>query len=188
MDWMDEIASEPVLDEAYAWLCERRLDYSPNDDVWDVRWRWAELRPKLQEWLRAGVYRIGAVRRFPAGDVTVEVRPALDALVLKATALVLFGVARLGRRPEGAATDQPRATPWGRYASIDHEILLAMLDRHVPDRCPIAILAAPIRPVLGGGAESPIGGRLGFRRRYLWQGVNGPRIIGTTGTKLLYFD
>jgi hypothetical protein len=63
-----------------------------------------------------------------------------------------------------------------------------MLDRHVPDRCPIAIFAAPIRPVLGGGAESPIGGRLGFRRLHLWQGVNGPRIIGTTGTKLLYFD
>ncbi len=33
MDWMDEIASESVLQQAYAWLCERRLDYSPNDDV-----------------------------------------------------------------------------------------------------------------------------------------------------------
>jgi RNA-directed DNA polymerase len=39
--------------------------------------------------LRAGVYRIGAVRRFPAGDETIEVWPALDALVLKAIALVL---------------------------------------------------------------------------------------------------
>jgi hypothetical protein len=71
------------------WLCERRRDYSPNDDVWDLRWRWDELRPRLQDWLRAGVYRIGAVRRFPAGDETVEVWSALDALVLKATALVL---------------------------------------------------------------------------------------------------
>jgi hypothetical protein len=39
--------------------------------------------------LRAGVYRIGAVRRLPAGDETIEVWSALDALVLKATALVL---------------------------------------------------------------------------------------------------
>ena len=60
----------------------------PNDDVWDVRWRWAELRPRLQEWLRASVYRIGAMRRFPPGDETIEVWRALDALVLKATALM----------------------------------------------------------------------------------------------------
>jgi hypothetical protein len=46
---------------------------------------------KLQEWLRAGIYRIGAVRRLPAGDETIEVWSALDALVLKATALVLTG-------------------------------------------------------------------------------------------------
>jgi hypothetical protein len=46
---MDEIASESVLNEVYPWLCERRLDYSPNDDVWDVRWRPEELRPKFQE-------------------------------------------------------------------------------------------------------------------------------------------
>jgi hypothetical protein len=54
-----------------------------------VRWRWDELRPKLQEWLRAGVYWIGAVRRFPAGDETIEVWPALDTLMLKAIALFL---------------------------------------------------------------------------------------------------
>ncbi len=71
MDWMDEVASESVLNQAFAWLCQRRLDYSPNDDVWDVRWRWEELRPRLQDWLRAGVYRIGAVRRFPTGDETI---------------------------------------------------------------------------------------------------------------------
>ncbi len=89
MDWMDEIASESVLNQAYAWLCERRLDYSPNDDVWDVRWRWEELRRRLQDSLRAGTYRIGSVRRFSTGDETIEVWPALDALVLKATAIVL---------------------------------------------------------------------------------------------------
>jgi RNA-directed DNA polymerase len=89
MDWMDEIASKSVLNQAHAWLCERRLDYSPNDDVWDVRWRWQELRPRLQDWSRAGLYRIGAVRRLSPDDETIEVWSALDALVLKATALVL---------------------------------------------------------------------------------------------------
>ena len=30
MDWMDKIASESVLNQAYAWLCERRRDCSPT--------------------------------------------------------------------------------------------------------------------------------------------------------------
>jgi RNA-directed DNA polymerase len=45
MGLMHEIASLDVLDEAYGWLCDRRMDYSHNNDVWDVRWRWDELRP-----------------------------------------------------------------------------------------------------------------------------------------------
>lgn len=89
MGWMDEIASESVLNQAYPWLCQRRLDYCPNDDVWDAQWRWEELRPKLQDSSRASVYRLGSVRRFPAGDETVEVWSVLDASVPKATALVL---------------------------------------------------------------------------------------------------
>ena len=89
MDWMDEITSESVLDQAYAKLCGRRRNYSPNDDVWDLHWRWEDFRPRLRQWWRAGAYRIGPVRYVRAGDETIEVWSALDALVLKATALVL---------------------------------------------------------------------------------------------------
>ena len=89
MDWMDEITSESVLDQAYAKLCGRRRNYSPNDDVWDLHWRWEDFRPRLRQWWRAGAYRIGPVRCVRAGDETIEVWSALDALVLKATALVL---------------------------------------------------------------------------------------------------
>jgi hypothetical protein len=73
VDWTDDIASESVLHLAYAWLSERRLEYSPNDDVWDVRWRWEEILPQLQARLRAGAYRLGPVRRFHHGDETIEV-------------------------------------------------------------------------------------------------------------------
>jgi RNA-directed DNA polymerase len=75
--------------KAYAWLCERRRDNSPHDDVWDLRWRWEEIRPQLQAQLQEGTYRLGPVRRFHRGDETIEVWSALDALVLEATALVL---------------------------------------------------------------------------------------------------
>src|SRR5271157_272397 len=172
MDWMDEIASESVLDQAYAWLCERRLDYSPNDDVWDVRWRWEELRPRLQEWLRAGSYRIGAVRRFPTGDETIEVWSALDALVLKATALVLAAhwlpvlsprcyhlEGRGGAKAAVRFVDAQRADNTfvfrtdvkSYYASIDHDILLTMLERHVPDGRVLDLLRQYVRRTIYDG-------------------------------------
>jgi hypothetical protein len=83
VDWMDEIASESVLPQAYTWLCERRREYPPNYDVWNVRWQWEEIRPQLQDQLRAGAYRLGPVRHIHYGDETIEVWSALDALVLK---------------------------------------------------------------------------------------------------------
>jgi hypothetical protein len=48
MDWMDKIASGSVLNQAYHWLCQRRLEYCPNDDVWDPCWRREEVRPTVQ--------------------------------------------------------------------------------------------------------------------------------------------
>jgi len=61
MDLMKEIASDEVLKEAYQWLCERRKDYSANSDVWDVRWRWNEIKSWLKEQLLAGSYHFDAL-------------------------------------------------------------------------------------------------------------------------------
>jgi hypothetical protein len=55
---LDEIASDDVIGAAYTWLCERRQDYSAYDDAWNVRWKWAELKPNLQADLLAGTYRL----------------------------------------------------------------------------------------------------------------------------------
>src|SRR5262249_2386552 len=131
-----------------------RLDYSPNDDVWDLRRRWEEIRPQLQAQLQAGEYRLGPVRRVQHGDETIEGWSALDSLVLKATAIVLAQHRSPARSPhrhhlEGrggakaavqfvhehmaANTFVFRTDVKSYYASIDHDILLAMLERHVPD-------------------------------------------------------
>ena len=88
MDLMDEIASESVLNQAYAWLCERGLGWSAHSDVWDASRRWEKTRPQPQAHLPAAAYRFGPIHRFQQGDETIEVWSALDALVLKATALV----------------------------------------------------------------------------------------------------
>jgi RNA-directed DNA polymerase len=84
-----EIASNAVLDQAYAWLCARRRDYSHNDDVWTVRQRWPRLKPQLQAQLRAGTYHFRPLRRYHTPSGPRDVWAALDALVLKAVALVL---------------------------------------------------------------------------------------------------
>jgi hypothetical protein len=54
---MEQIASDETLEEAYRWLCGRRKNSSPNNDVWTLRWRWREIEPQLQAQLVAGNYR-----------------------------------------------------------------------------------------------------------------------------------
>ena len=69
---MDEAASDDVLNLAYQWLCQRRKAYPHNADVWDVRWRWEEIRPHLQDELSAGTYRLGAMERIHTSEKTIE--------------------------------------------------------------------------------------------------------------------
>ncbi len=169
---MDEIASESILEQAYDWLCERRQDYSPNDDVWDVRWRWEEIRPLLQAQLSAGEYRISSVRRFHQGDETIEVWSALDALVLKASALVVTShwLPKLshhchhlqGRGGAKAAvrfvnahladnTFVFRTDVKSYYASIDHDILLGLLEQAVPDKRVLELIRQYVRRTIYDG-------------------------------------
>ena len=82
---IEQIASDDVLQQAYDWLCARRKEYSAYNDVWDIRWRWAEVKPQLQADLVAGTYQLGAVERMAGGDSVIELWSSLDALVLKAT-------------------------------------------------------------------------------------------------------
>jgi RNA-directed DNA polymerase len=172
VDWMDEIASGSVLDRAYTWLCDCRRDNSPNDDVWDLRWRWEEILPQLQAQLRAGEFRLGPVRRFHHGDETIEVWSARDALVLKATAIVLTAhwlpdlsshchhlagrggakaAVRFVHEHLAANTFVFRTDVKSYYASMDHDILLAMLERHVADGRVLDLLRQYVRRTIYDG-------------------------------------
>ncbi len=57
---IQKIASDAVIDTAYEWLCKRRRDYSHNDEVWDICFRWSEFMPHLQKRLLRGEYDIGS--------------------------------------------------------------------------------------------------------------------------------
>ena len=153
-DLTAEIASDEVLEQAYLWLCDRRKDRSPDNDVWTLRWRWREVKPRLQEELLSGSYRFTAVERIDTGRETLEIWSSQDALVLKAVAIVLTrhlapllpktcchlignggakaAVRRLSERIPGNAFVF-RSDVKNYYATIDHEVLFAQLKRHIVD-------------------------------------------------------
>jgi hypothetical protein len=86
---IEQIAGDPILDQAYGWLCHQRQDASPHDGVWILRERWPEATRRLQSELLAGRYRCQVTRRVRTDEGVLEIWSAEDALVLKAVALVL---------------------------------------------------------------------------------------------------
>jgi len=149
-----QVASDETLEQAFRWLCQQRKDHSHNSDVWMVRERWEDLKPVLQRELRAGCFRFGALRRVRVDGQTWDIWNALDALVLKAMAIVLTPLLarRLSRRcfhlvGNGGAKAAVRDVLKNRgrysfvmrsdvrdyYASIDHDVLFGLLRQHISD-------------------------------------------------------
>ena len=164
MKLMDEIASDEVLDQAYEWMCERRKEYSANSDVWDVRWRWYDIKPWLQEQLLEGNYRFDVLRRIHRQNDTIELWSALDALVLKAIAIVLTRRLSFSERcyhllghggakapVRDVAENLPnnpfvfRTDVRSYYASIDHDVLLEQLREHIDDSRLLDLLEQYVR-------------------------------------------
>ena len=151
---MEEIASDDVLEQSYRWLCERRKDYSHNDEVWLVRFRWSEEKPDLQAQLIEGRYRFSPLRRIHGTDEDLEIWSALDSLVLKAMAIVLTkhlaptlsrqcfhlagnGGAKAAVRKVLSNLPQNkfvfRTDVKSYYASIDHNVLFSQLEERIED-------------------------------------------------------
>jgi hypothetical protein len=82
---IEAVASTETIDTAYQWFCHRRQKQQHNADIWDLRWRWEDNKPRIQQALRAGNYRFAPLDWFLSqeGDL-IELYSARDALVLKA--------------------------------------------------------------------------------------------------------
>jgi len=87
---MEEVASEAVLNQAYAWLCQRRRTFPSDADVWALCRHWQRDRPQLRAALLGGTYRFAVLSRvtLTSGE-EIDLWSARDALVLKSLALVL---------------------------------------------------------------------------------------------------
>ena len=169
---LHHLISDHVLDQAYRWLCHARTHYHHNDDVWHVRYWWAREKPKLQAQLRTGTYRLSECRVVLGRERRAELWCALDALMLKALAIVLAAHLRphLSRRcfhlaGTGGLKGVVRAVclqlPAHRfvfrtdvksyYASIDHARLLALVQQSVTDQAILSLIQQYLTRVVSDG-------------------------------------
>ena len=117
-----------------------------------------------------GNYRFDAVRVYRTSEGSFESWSARDALVLKALAIVLGGQLRLSERcyhlaghggSKRAVCDVVEALPnhtfvfrtdvKSYYASIDHDVLQAELEKHIDDERVLSLLADYMQRVLYDG-------------------------------------
>jgi len=170
---IDRIASDAILDQAYAWLCHRRKGYHANTDVWHFRRNWQAEKARLKAELTAGTYRFDVLDRVTLKDgSSIALWSSRDAIVLKALTLCLEAV--LPVRPScthirghGGAkeairqvhanlplhTHVFRTDVKSYYASIDHFLLLDRLAEHVADRAVINLLSQYMRRTICDGGN-----------------------------------
>ena len=69
-----ELASDPVIDAAYEWLCRQRRHWPAAADIWDLRLHWQREKPWIQAALRRGGYRFSPMDRVSkANGETIHV-------------------------------------------------------------------------------------------------------------------
>ena len=87
---LNKLASNDIIDTAYAWLSRQRQHWPADSDVWWLRANWSTIKPRLQQQLLDGSYRFEPLSRITKdNNEVVHLWSAQDALVLKALAAVL---------------------------------------------------------------------------------------------------
>jgi RNA-directed DNA polymerase len=89
MQLIEQVASDEIIEQAFSWLCLKRKEHSPNNDVWNLRRDWQTVKPDLQKKLLNGTYHFSPQQEIRFETESIELWASLDALVLKAVTLVL---------------------------------------------------------------------------------------------------
>ena len=149
------LAGDKNLERAFQWLCKQRAERHFNNSVWDLRFNWHRIKPKLQRCLLAGEFRLSPLRSYKINNKFISSWEAIDSLVLKALSYTL--------QPLFSHDDYPQCTHlknaggihsalkqvaqhkadyqhilksdvYHYYESIDHDVLLSLLKEQVT--CP----------------------------------------------------
>ncbi len=173
MSILAEIASDSILDAAFAWLCKRRQNYPAHADVWNFRRDWPEDKARLRSNLLAGRYRFGLLSRVELADgEEIDLWSAPDALVLKAITIALQPVLPISYRcthvkGHGGAKAAVRRVMKrlgtnhfvmrtdvkSYYASIDHHLLLDRMAAHIKDKAALNLIGQYLRRTAERGGE-----------------------------------
>ena len=171
---LSALASDALLEQAFAWLCQRRKRDPPHADVWNLRRYWPTEKARIQHELRTGIYRFGLLDRVACvrdgQREDLDLWAARDAVVLKALSLLLPTVLPLSKRcthlkghggakyaVRQALAHLPRCEyvlktdVQSYYASIDHPLLLDRLARYIPDRGVLTLIIPSLRRVAERG-------------------------------------
>ncbi len=152
--------TETQLDDAYAWLCQRRQHYPVHADVWHLRFHWAREKRDLCKLLHNRRYQFSPLQVVQKADgEVIHLWSARDALVLKMLSRVLAGVLPISPacthvKGHGGlkATvcrihDQLpgyrfvlRTDVKEYYASIDHFLLMGQLAEYIQDKFTLNLL------------------------------------------------
>ena len=84
------ICSPEDLTTAYQCICDLRADYSPNNDIWDLRRHWGTLRVTLFEDINAGTYQFSVLDIYEFEDALISLWSGLDMIALKIITNALF--------------------------------------------------------------------------------------------------
>lgn len=77
------------LENAFAWICEIREDYSANSDIWRLRRDWEEIKPSFLDQLNDGSYPFGLLDRYEIDGAIISLWSSQDMIALKLITLAL---------------------------------------------------------------------------------------------------
>ena len=161
MQLIEKVASDEIIEQAFLWLCLKRKEHSPNNDVWNLRRHWQTVKPNLQQQLLDGTYQFSPQQEIRFETDTIELWASLDALVLKAVTLVLTQHLKPhisnqcvhvkgnggGKEAVRQITKQLKDNSFvfrsdvkSYYASIDHHVLMEQLHSHINDARVITLI------------------------------------------------
>jgi RNA-directed DNA polymerase len=151
---ISKIASDVIIDTAFTWVCDRRKEYSHNNDIWELRRNWIHTKPELQKCLLNGDYMFDPLKEIRFESCVIELWNSQDALVLKAIALVLGehlapvisetchhvkgngGAKEAVRKVMSIVSEDchvMKSDVKSYYASIDHYIMFDLAEQYIKD-------------------------------------------------------
>lgn len=134
---------------------------SHNNNAWELRRHWQEIKPELPQSLRSGEYKVSPLVELRLPDGKLECWCAVDSLVLKAMAIVLgkhlepiISQACVHVAEHGGAKKAVRdvfhylapdshvmkSDVKSYYASIDHMLLFDGLSKYITDKYVLRLL------------------------------------------------